>query len=92
MKSEPDEQRSALVLDLMERAARLARQYNHTPGFVGSEVRYRRDERGAVTGIEPVRTMQVTHMSGAEAQADELRSVVEQLTPKDELVVGRRRC
>ena len=54
-RSELDAYRADLAVALMEDAAQMARQYDGTPGFVGSELRYVINEAGIVTGIEPVR-------------------------------------
>ena len=77
-----------LVLGLMDEAAEMAKKYDHTPGFVGSELSYTFDANGNVTGIEPLRTMVVKTLYGKEAVQDEIQRTIDAYTPRDQLLVG----
>lgn len=86
-KSTPDAHRSDLAVQLMQEAAIKALSYDHTPGIVGSKVRYITDAEGNVTGVEPERKIEVNSVSGQEAVEEEIKKQVNRYRPGDQLVV-----
>jgi hypothetical protein len=87
MKSEVDSFRRELVLDLMDRAAVMARSYGDVPGFLGSELRYVTDKSGIATGVEPLRKIEVTTIFGQDAVKEEIQRIVDKFRPGKELIV-----
>jgi hypothetical protein len=83
-----DSYRAELVTELMGVAAEAARRYDNTPGFVGSEIRYTTDTDGNVSGVEPVRKMNVSHTPGQEAVHEELEKVINKYRPGNEFIVS----
>jgi hypothetical protein len=86
-KSSPDEHRSELAKQLMQEAAEKALAYDHTPGFVGSKVRYITDADGNVS-VRPERMVEVTTLSGREAIEDQVTKQVIKFAPGDQFVVS----
>lgn len=85
--STEDAHRTELALELMQKAAEAALQYDHTPGIVGSEIRFRTDEQGKVMRAEPLRKMEITTTPGDVALKQEVQKLISEYTP-DELIVS----
>lgn len=84
--SNTDEYRKQLVMELMDRAAKQAKQYSNTPGFVGSEIRYSNDENGELK-IKPARELAINSITGEDAAQEEVYKIIEKSKFPTELIV-----
>ncbi|MDB5177197.1 MAG: hypothetical protein JWN75_865 [Candidatus Saccharibacteria bacterium] len=84
----PDEYRRDLVMQFMDRAAKLAAEHIGTPGSVSSEIAYRYAEDGKISGVEPKRKFEITTIPGDEAVSQEIAKVVEKHESPKEFIVS----
>lgn len=86
LSSQEDDYRKSLVMELMDKAAQQAKQYQNTPGFVGSEITYTTDQNGELK-VKPVRELSIKSISGEEAVQEEIHKIISQKKFPTELIV-----
>lgn len=88
-KSEVDRHRRDLAIELMQRAASRALKHEHTPGFVGSNLRYRSDNENQATGVEQVREFEITPHYDNQIAQREIEAMIAKYHPGNEFIVSR---